>query len=364
MIVREELRYRRGTAVGPFIPNHNLLKIPLGRPRKASLPIIAPLRLIDNNLSSSSTTLTTSSTALLDLPLSGIPSSTTTGSASVVTPSSFLLSLPSSSSLATSNSTGNNNYSSYYDRTFGLNCYSSVTDDDSDSSPDTILIESGKRLSAVGLAFGQHLQTMALKLSTNNQDIVNKTRILCARYVRTKLAKKGLLEKHSKQLNRLRSMSNIDFDPLLVDLMEAISDLIDEMDRRSSGLFDSAINRSGSNVSILSTSGRASMALTIIFDEIFRDSISWPKIAAMFGVTGALAVDCASKGKQDYLTSLVDTVGKYTEGKVSRWIHSQGGWSSLIYCYNKGSSWTRPLQYLGLIAAFFTLIVSIIWFRF
>uniref|UniRef100_T1KSE1 Bcl-2 Bcl-2 homology region 1-3 domain-containing protein n=1 Tax=Tetranychus urticae TaxID=32264 RepID=T1KSE1_TETUR len=330
-VPRDEVRYRRGTAVGPFIPSHNLLKIPTNMQRKSSLPIIAPLR---SDSLSTSTSLSTKSSPLLDL-------------------------------VNSVNVSSKNYYSSYYDRTFGANCSSADDDEfeDEDSSPDTILIESGKRLSAVGLAFGQHLQTMALKFSTNHKDIIDKTRILCARHVRTKLSKSGLIDKRSS-LTKLRSMSNIDFDPLLVDLMDSISDLITEMDRRSPGLFDSAIKRSGANVSILSSPEKASFALTVILDEIFIDSISWPKIAAMFGVTGALAVDCATKGKQEYITSLVDTVGNYTENNLARWIHNQGGWSSLIYCYNKESSWSRPVQYLALITFFFILILSIIWFKF
>lgn len=93
-------------------------------------------------------------------------------------------------------------------------------------------------------------------------------------------------------------MGNIDFDPIYDDLMEKLLQLIQKLESQRPGLYDSIADQIGSNKLILSSPERASQALTILLEQIFIRGITWPKIAAMFACTGALAVDCAKRGKQ------------------------------------------------------------------
>lgn len=124
-------------------------------------------------------------------------------------------------------------------------------------------------------------------------------------------------------------MGNIDFDPIYDDLMEKLLLLIRKLESLRPGLYDSIADQIGSNKLILSSPERASQALTILSEQIFKTGITWPKIAAMFACTGALALDCAKRGKQEYTINLVDAVAEFCKHDVSDWIFDQGGWVSV-----------------------------------
>lgn len=130
-------------------------------------------------------------------------------------------------------------------------------------------------------------------------------------------------------------MGNIDFDPIYDDLMEKIQLLMNKLDSQRPGLYDSVVEQIGNNKLILASPERAVQALTILLEQIFKKDISWPKIAAMFGICGALACDASKRGKQDYTINLIDAVAEFSQGPVSEWILEQGGWVSFFvdkYC--------------------------------
>ncbi|XP_074603831.1 bcl-2-related ovarian killer protein homolog B-like isoform X2 [Brevipalpus obovatus] len=223
-----------------------------------------------------------------------------------------------------------------------------------------VLLIRGKRLSAVGLAFTQQIQNMALRLSTNHQDVIEKLRILCARYLRTRLSESGLLTRRSC-LQRLRSMGNIDFDPIYDDLMEKIQLLMNKLDSQRPGLYESVVEQIGNNKLILASPERAVQALTILLEQIFKKDISWPKIAAMFGICAALACDASKRGKQDYTINLIDAVAEFSQGPVSEWILEQGGWKSLLYRFNRKSPWTKVMRYATFATPTLFLLSAILW---
>lgn len=199
-----------------------------------------------------------------------------------------------------------------------------------ESAPsDAFLGASRRRLSQVSLAVSQHLQsTIGWKPTANQEQISEQAKCLCAKYLHFKLRKCGLMHKKLR-FQRLRSVSNLsDIDPEvnLNRIALELKYIIQELERASPKLYQSVTNHIGNASAIFASTNSLQKVHQLLGREIFRDEISWAKIASYYATTGALAVDCARSGHPDYVLTLVDSLAAFVDQDLCLWISQQGGW--------------------------------------
>ena len=62
---------------------------------------------------------------------------------------------------------------------------------------------------------------------------------------------------------------------------------------------------------------------------MFRDSITWAKIIALFAFTGALVVECILQGNCEYVVNIMYSVKQFMENELVAWITENNGWVSV-----------------------------------
>lgn len=217
------------------------------------------------------------------------------------------------------------------------------------STPSTLLdgfdfITHGKRLSQVGIAVGHHLSTtMGWKLLANHSDIVKQSKCLCARYIRFKLRKCGLVNKRMN-LQRLKSMCNITLDATTGQVAIELRYLILELERSYPKLYSSVLKNISSQ-SLKSVNGVQSV-IQLISQELFRNDITWARIAALYAIAGALAVDCVQIGRPEYIMPIIDSISSFIDRDIAGWLANQGGWDSLIYRFRTEDYWRLSLIHI------------------
>ena len=171
------------------------------------------------------------------------------------------------------------------------------------------------RLSQVGIAVSQHLSsTIGLKLYSGHKQIVKQSECLCSRIIRNKLKKKGLVHKRIN-LQRIKSMCSlrVDSDTNLVAIQ--LNYLIQELERTYPKLFGSVVNNIRSHS--FKTINEYQSVLQVISQELFRNDITWARIAALYAITGALAVDSVQSGHPEYIIPIIDTLTAFVDRDIA-----------------------------------------------
>ncbi|RWS31374.1 uncharacterized protein B4U80_05945 [Leptotrombidium deliense] len=191
---------------------------------------------------------------------------------------------------------------------------------------------SRKRLSAVGIAVSNHLQTtIGWKPKTESHElIVERAKCLCAIYFRFKLRKNGFMHK-KLGLQRLRSMSaiNANQSSTITQVGIELRYIIEELERGYPKLYQSVLSNTGNSVKILSSLSSVQNVFEIMAQELFRNEITWERIGSYYAIAGALALDCVKAGHPDYVLGLIDSLTDFIERDIASWIASQGGWVCL-----------------------------------
>lgn len=61
--------------------------------------------------------------------------------------------------------------------------------------------------------------------------------------------------------------------------------------------------------------------------------MTWGKVAAVYALAGALAVDCVRQGQTDMIYTIVDSMGVFASKGLAPWLIQQGGWVSFSHDY-------------------------------
>jgi hypothetical protein len=170
-----------------------------------------------------------------------------------------------------------------------------------------------KRLSNVGIAVSHHLSaTIGWKLLASHKDIVNQSKCLCSRFIRFKLRECG----HKRiNLQKIKSLCNITLDSTTSQVAVELKYLILELERSYPKLYTSVFNNINSQ-SLKSASGVQTVLQTMA-QELFRNDITWPRIAAFFAVAGALSVDCVRIGHPEYIMSIIETFTTFIDRDIA-----------------------------------------------
>ncbi|CAG2105483.1 unnamed protein product, partial [Medioppia subpectinata] len=181
-----------------------------------------------------------------------------------------------------------------------------------------------RRLSQVGIAVSNRLSTtIGVKLLLSHNHIVKESKCLCSRFIRLKLRKRGLVHKRLN-LHRLKSLCNIRVDSRTSLVANELKYLVNELERSYPKLFSSVLNNITTN-SFKSVNEIQSI-LQLISQELFRNDITWARIAALYAITGALAVDSVQVGHPEYIMPIIDTFTAFIDRDIAGWIAQQGGW--------------------------------------
>lgn len=171
------------------------------------------------------------------------------------------------------------------------------------------------RLSQVGIAVSQHLSsTIGLKLYSGHKHIVKQSECLCSRVIRYKLKKKGLVHKRLN-LQRIKSMCNIRVDSDTHSVAIQLNYLIQELERTYPKLFSSVVNNISSHS--FKTVTEYQSVLQLISQELFRNDITWARIAALYAITGALAVDSVQSGHPEHIIPIIDTLTAFVDRDIA-----------------------------------------------
>ena len=195
---------------------------------------------------------------------------------------------------------------------------------------DTISLGSrgSKRLSQVGIAVSHHLsQTIGWKSLASHQEVVEQAKCLCARFIRFKLRKDLLIQKRLN-LQKLKSFCNLTLDPITNQVAVELKFLTIELERSYPKIYSSVINNL--NIQTFPSVNSVQSILQLISQELFRNDISWARIAALYTIVGALAVDCVQIGHPEYIMNIIETFTSFVDRDLASWIIQQGGWVSIM----------------------------------
>ena len=186
--------------------------------------------------------------------------------------------------------------------------------------------EGRRRISQVGSVVSQSLQTtIGWKSIANEKEIANQAKCLCAKYVRFKLRKSGLIHKRL-QLQRLRSVGNMndDTDQNLNRVALELKTIIQELERTHPKVFSSVASNTGD--APLKSVASVIRVHSLIGQFIFSGDISWSHIAAFYAVTGALAMDYVRAGHPEFVLPLIESLAEFIRVNIASWISQEGGW--------------------------------------
>ena len=203
-----------------------------------------------------------------------------------------------------------------------------------------------KRMGSHGSLIKYHLHCkFNLDRSSKHREVVEIGKYLCFRYFCFNLIKCGIIDKKLGR-QQLKNVYSIRFNPIIVLVDFDLQYLIQKLKHENCHLYESVIGNIGHNIFRLS-SMTAQEILELISREIFRNSITWPKIASFYAVAGALAIDCFKFGHPEYANGLIKKVSVFIDKELATWIVQKGGWVRSYLC------WLKKLKLLLLMIKFF-----------
>ncbi|XP_013785930.1 bcl-2-related ovarian killer protein homolog B-like [Limulus polyphemus] len=189
---------------------------------------------------------------------------------------------------------------------------------------------SGVRRRRLSLVTRRLSTTIGWRTAISQDEVVSQAENLCGRFLRNKLRSFGPIHK-KLGLQRLRSLSQIGGDPLMVEVGDQLRQLAELLERQNPRLFQSVINSVG--LKSLPDESAVVHLFQKVADEIIRSEISWGRIVALYCVAGAIALDCVRLGHPEFVLGLMRGMGSVIEGDGAAWIVQQGGWEALLTCF-------------------------------
>lgn len=184
------------------------------------------------------------------------------------------------------------------------------------------------------------------------QEIVEQAVSMCGRYLRFKL--RSCITVHKKLgLQRLKSVSSLTGDPVVIQVFTQIRQLADELEKRHPKLYRSVTENVG--LQTLTSETVVQNLFLALAHMILGNDITWGRIIALYTVAGSLAMDCVRLGHPEYVLCLVQNMGTLVERDVCQWIAQQGGWKTLITRFKK----SRSINMMHLLFAVACLIITL-----
>ncbi|MEQ2172428.1 hypothetical protein GOODEAATRI_020922, partial [Goodea atripinnis] len=104
----------------------------------------------------------------------------------------------------------------------------------------------------------------------------------------------------------------------------ALKDSADEFER----LFTQSFSHLSLQLDI--TPDTAYHSFKAVLDELFKDGVNWGRVVGLFAFGGVLCVDCVQRNMSELVSRIADWMTIYLDEQLDPWIHSQGGWVSLL----------------------------------
>ncbi|KAG8190676.1 hypothetical protein JTE90_001285 [Oedothorax gibbosus] len=198
-----------------------------------------------------------------------------------------------------------------------------------ESTKDALSRRRKSNFSQVGQVLGHRLSTtVGWRSPVSQHDVVNQAKSLCGRYLRAKLRSCSAVHK-KLGLQRLKSVSNLAGGSNTAEIANELRLLTNELETSHPKLFSSV----ASNIGLHSLPSEAAVHNVFegVAEEMFRSSVTWGRVVALFAMTGALAMDCVKAGRPEYVLGLVQRMGILVERDLAPWICQQGGWVSVFF---------------------------------
>ncbi|KAJ6633418.1 Bcl-2-related ovarian killer protein like A, partial [Pseudolycoriella hygida] len=177
---------------------------------------------------------------------------------------------------------------------------------------------------------------------------------LCGQYIRSRLKRSGIFNK-KLGLQRLRSIIGTPAAHVVREVFPALNYIGEELERMHPKLYTSVtrqISRKAGGE--LSSAESASVLLSSVARDLFRNDITWGKVVSLFAITGGLAVDCVRQGHAEYLTQLVEGIAAVIEDELVAWINENGGWIGLTIHVRPESSAFSVSEWSAIFVGCFT----------
>ena len=181
-----------------------------------------------------------------------------------------------------------------------------------------------RRFSNVSDAVSRKLSTTIGWRTVSVQEVVTQAKSLCGQHIRTRLKRCGLFNRRLG-LQRLRSVANLPGGLAVCDVFLQLDALSMELERRHHKLYVGVCRQMGLT---LASEKSITKMLSSMAHDMFRQDITWFKIASFYGLVSGAAIDCVRQGHPEYLYGLVEAAGLVIERDAANWIAQQGGWVS------------------------------------
>ncbi|XP_022095254.1 bcl-2-related ovarian killer protein homolog B-like [Acanthaster planci] len=185
--------------------------------------------------------------------------------------------------------------------------------------------------------------------------VVQQTRVLCRDYIFTKLRENSLL-KHDiyppglevDDVVRACQPKGHDMTCGACDVSRELVTITQEFDRMYPYLFKDICTYLHVN---FQTGAQLQTVFTAVAAELFRRSITWARVVALFAFTGALVVECVEQGHVNYANIVVDSMQKFTRRRLAAWVVKQGGWPAMVHHVQSYRVSSSRLWFLSIIGA-------------
>ncbi|XP_022661382.1 uncharacterized protein LOC111250413 isoform X2 [Varroa destructor] len=200
-----------------------------------------------------------------------------------------------------------------------------------------------RKLSSVGASMSHRLSTSigwkAAPVTT--AEMTEQAKALCGRYLRAKLRSCGPMHK-KLGLQRLKSVSNMCSGYPTNDVSTKLRLICQELERTHPDTFQTVVGNIG--VHSLPSESAVQTVFECVARELFRNDISWGRVAALYSLSGGLAIDCVKLGHPEYIMTIVNSLALFVERDLAQWIAQQGGWTALISRFKTESTRSRLLE--------------------
>jgi len=87
---------------------------------------------------------------------------------------------------------------------------------------------------------------------------------------------------------------------------------------------------------------------------MFRNSVTWGRIIAMYAIAAGIAAECVQHEKPDSIRPLIHVFAEVIEKHCATWICQQGGWVEITkaFRYNRETRSLWGLTGLGVLIGF------------
>ena len=149
-----------------------------------------------------------------------------------------------------------------------------------------------------------------------SEEVTQQSKVLVQEYIYQRLKKQNLLTMKAEIRGATARYSDVSLEIQVIG---------GELEKLYPDLYSSVSKQV--NVTV-STDVIVRKTFASLAEQLFKTSITWGKVVALFSLAGAFAVDCVSEGHPNYVTAVVDSFTEAVRTHLDMWIIRQGGWVS------------------------------------